>query len=127
MKLSFVIATLCALLALDCGSQQGLTVRTLPSGKAVKVLGIGPVTFADGTTSIMLKYLTDYGIADSVRLRMEVEEIWQEFRNDAERARTSVAIISAYEDPNAASIPAGKSFNYVFQKDPDGNWRMVNK
>src|SRR5258708_5549330 len=113
MKPSYLLLLLCSVVALNCGSQQSLTVRTLPSGKLVKVIGIGPITFADGTTSIMLQYLTDFGIADSVRVRMEVEEIWQEFRKDAEKAQTNVAIISACEDPTASAIETGKAFNYV--------------
>jgi hypothetical protein len=127
MKLFSLLVVLCSVIGLSCASHQSLTVRTLPSGKQVKVIGIGPVTFEDGTTSIMLKYQTDLRIADSVRLRREVEEIWQEFRVDAEKARMNVAIISAYEDPGASAIQTGKTFNYVFEKIPDGNWRMVNK
>ncbi len=127
MKPSNLFVILCSAIALNCGSQQNLSVRTLPSGKLVKVIGIGPVTFADGTTSIMLQYLTDFGIADSMRVRMEVEEIWQEFRKDAEKAQTSVAIISACEDPSVSAIERGKAFNFVFQKGPDGTWKMVNK
>lgn len=127
MKLSSLLLLLCSAVALNCGSQQSLSVRTLPSGKMVKVIGIGPVTFGDGTTSIMLQYLTDFGIADSLRVRMEVEEIWQEFRKDAEKAQTSVAIISACEDPSGSAIERGKAFNFVFQKGSDGEWKMVNK
>lgn len=87
--------------ALLCACSNGPAYRsvTLPSGRVVKVLGVGTIRFASGEIGLSLTYQTDLKISDQDALRKEVDEIWAAFRVDAEKAGVHSAIISANEIP----------------------------
>ena len=57
-----------------CGSADtGGTVHRLPSGRAVKVLGVTKMFFSKGDPAPMLKYRTDLRLDEQEQLRKEVE------------------------------------------------------
>ncbi len=112
----------------SCGSAEPpYTVRRLPSGREVKVLGVGKMFFAKGDPALMLKYRTDLHVEDKDELRREVDEIWQAFRVDVERAGLKAAIISAHEPSTRLFIiTTNKSYNFVIQKSDAGKWEFLD-
>jgi hypothetical protein len=99
-------------------------VRKLPSGREVRVLSVMPIRFQNGETTLMLKYETPLKVADTASIRAEVTDIWSAFRADAESAHVTSAIISALEVPSGFIIKNAKGYNFVFERAPDGSWRM---
>ena len=103
------------------------SVYQLPSGRHVKVIGVGKMSFSKGDPALMLKYQTDLTIQEAEQLRREVDEIWQVFRVDVERAGMRAAIISANEAPRRFLIvTTNKSYNFVIQRTHTGNWEFLS-
>jgi hypothetical protein len=98
-----------------CGSvDNNYTVQRLPSGREVK-------------TALMLKYRTDLRLDDHEQVRKEVEEIWQVFRVDVERAGMKAAIISVQKPGTQILIVStSKSHNFVIQKSEAGTWEFLD-
>jgi hypothetical protein len=71
----------------------------------------------------MLQYQTDLKVSDLPALKAEVSEIWPEFRKDVESGGFQSAIISANEVPQGFLIKKSQSYNFVFERGSDGNWR----
>ena len=107
------------LVAFPASAQQ---IVTLPSGKHIKVLGVGKIAFSEGPPGLMLKYETDLAVDDTPKLEKEVAEIWTTFRLDVEKAQLTVAIISANEHPSGVLIGTSKGFNFVYERGTDGKW-----
>jgi hypothetical protein len=126
--LSCLAATAAVLTLSGCGSMDSnYTVHRLPSGLEVKVLGVTKMFFAKGDPALMLKHRTDLRIEDQARLRKEVEEVWQAFRVDVERAGVKAAIISAHEPPRRLLIlSTNKSYNFLIQKSEAGVWEFLD-
>jgi hypothetical protein len=118
-----------ALLMLSgCGSTDtGYTVHKLPSGRAVKVLGITKMFFTKDDPALVLKYRTDLRLDDHDQLRKEVEEVWQAFRVDVERAGLKAAVISVQESPKRMLIvTTSKGYNFVVKKSDAGAWEYLD-
>lgn len=79
-------------------------MHRLPSGRAVKVLGVTKMFFSKGDPALMLKYRTDLRLDDQEQLRKEVEVVWQSFRVDVEQAGLKAAIINSPEPPKRVLI-----------------------
>jgi hypothetical protein len=99
-------------------------ITKLPSGKEIKIISIGKISFSNDSPALMLKYQTDMNIDDKVTLKKEVEDIWSAFRIDADKANMQNAIISANEAPSGIIISKNRTYNYVFIKSYEGNWVM---
>jgi len=110
-----------------CTSQPQYTVRKLPSGHEVRLIGMGPIRFGDGTTGLMLNYQTDLDLSNKPALKAEVEDVWSEFRYDVERGNYSSGIISAHGPTKGFFIKTGQSYNFVYSKGADGQWHMLEK
>ncbi len=126
-----MITRFCALLlvlvhVLGCSSGTTPRIVTLPSGRTVKVLGVGPIRFSSGETGLILTYQTDLKVSDQDALRKEVDEIWRSFQIDAEKANVRSAIITASEVPEGMIIKRSHEYNFVFQKSDDGTWQNLN-
>ena len=115
-----LLAVLLALVTATPASAQN--VVTLPSGKQIKVLGVGKVNFSEGPPALMLKYETDLSIEDMPKLEKEVAEIWASFRLDVEKAQLTLGIVSANERPSGMLIKANKGFNFIYERGPDAKW-----
>ena len=115
--------------ALLCACSNGPAYRsvTLPSGRVVKVLGVGPIRFGSGEIGLSLTYQTDLKISDQDALRKEADEIWAAFRVDAEKAGVHSAIISANEIPEGMIIKKSRTYTFVYQKSDIGEWHQLNK
>jgi hypothetical protein len=118
-----------ALLMLSgCGSTDTrYTVYKLPSGREVKVIGITKMFFTKGDAALVLKYRTDLRLEDHDQLRKEVEEVWQAFRVDVERAGLKAAVISVQETPKRMLIVStSKGYNFVVKKSDAGAWEFLD-
>jgi hypothetical protein len=122
--ISFAITILVAF-ATSCYQQPPHTVKTLRSGRTVRVAGVTRIFFRKGDQALMLKYYTDININNRSELQDEVEELWELFRVDVEKAGLKAAIISANEMPKGV-ISRTEGFNFVFTKEPDGKWVLTN-
>ncbi|MBS1991736.1 MAG: tetratricopeptide repeat protein [Cyanobacteria bacterium SZAS LIN-3] len=110
-------------------AQQRYSTVTAHSGRAVKVMQMGPMIFADGKNkALMLQYLSEVNIDDKPNLAKEIAEIWPSFRFDVEKGGYSGAIISANEiaKPGLLGFTNNRGCNFVFEKDPNGAWRCLN-
>lgn len=116
----------CLLLVFMCGCSQDPQYKlvNLPSGKIIKVMGIGKMFFTKDDPALMLKYETDNSIDNKDLLRLEVEEIWPLFKSDVEHAKLTIAIISAHEPSKGTFIKTRRSFNFVFKRMEDGKWAL---
>jgi hypothetical protein len=120
MRLLLVIGLL---LLFACGSNgPGYQVSTLPSGKQIKVINVTKMFFSKGDTSLILDYQTDIPLENKAALDKEVDDIWQYFKNDVEKANLKGAVIRANEAPKGGFIQTKKQFGYVFNKADDGVW-----
>ncbi|MEA3346524.1 MAG: hypothetical protein U9Q21_00350 [Candidatus Auribacterota bacterium] len=99
-------------------------LHRLPSGKKIKLIGVGEVSCTGDNIALMLKYKTDYNIGNSVALRREVEEIWQYFRAYVERAGFKNAVISVDEPLRKKVIKVNRSYNFAISKQPGTAWEF---
>lgn len=115
----FVAAAAC------CAQNQPTKEVTVPSGKKVKVIAVGKLSFTNDSPALMLKYQTQLKISDLPALRKEVDEIWSVFKTDVENANLTNAIISANEAPNGLIIQKARGYNFVFKKS-NGRWELLD-
>ncbi len=100
----------------------------LPSGKEIKVLGVGKIHFTESSPALTLKYETKISIDNFDLLRKEVEEIWAMFRGDAHKSGLTNAIIMATSPPikKALIFSKSKSQNFLTTKKENGTWEMID-
>ena len=99
-------------------------LHKLPSGKKIKLIGVGEISCAGDNIALMLKYKTDYNIDNSVAIRREVKEIWQCFRADVERAGLTNAVISVDEPLRKRAIKVNCSYNFAISKQSGTAWEF---
>jgi hypothetical protein len=123
-KMLRAIALIAALAAVHVcvADETAYRLATLPSGKQIKVLGVGQMAFTEGPPGLMLKYETDIPIENVPALEREADEIWLSFRSDVERAGLRVGIVSANEKPSGFIITKNRGYNFVFERGADGRW-----
>jgi hypothetical protein len=102
-------------------------IVTLPSGKQVKTLGVGQINFPQSGPALMLRYISDVPISDTLALGREADEIWTGFRIDVENARLNSAILSANSPPSGGLVSRSQGYNFVFQRGPDGRWSRAGQ
>jgi len=112
--------------AVSCSQQPQFSIKTLPSGRVVKVAGVMQISFSGGDQALMLKYYSDIDFSKRAELKAEVEDIWQEFQKDVDKAKLKSAIISANEMPHGI-ISGTKGFNFVYTKQAEGRWILNEK
>ncbi len=99
-------------------------VEVLPSGRVVKIMGLSKMHSSDGKAALMLRYLTEIKLDNVAELRKEAEDIWSKFRNKVEKAGLDGAILSATTPPEGWIIKTSKSYNFLIQKNKDGQWEF---
>ena len=110
-------------LLVACGNgQPAVKIIKLPSGKPVKVLSVGKVAFSNDVPALILSYQTDLKIADLPAVEKEINEIWNSFRVDVERAKLTSGIIRANNLKKEFIISTGESHAVVYRKGPGGQW-----
>jgi len=106
-------------------SRPASPVTTLPSGKQIKITGIGPMHFPDGTDAMILNCETDISIDDKPVLRKEVDEIWSLFRKKVEGAGLPNGVIRITHTEGSGLVTHSQGFGFVFEKRADGQWHCL--
>jgi hypothetical protein len=120
-------AALLALLVSGCTGDEHSSAQKLPSGKEIRVEGIGIVSFDEGT-AVMLKYYTDLDASDTQGLRSEANEIWPQLRRVADTTSLRLAVIQAKVVRKRILgnlITISETRNSVWQKQDSGEWHFV--
>jgi len=110
--------SLCA----GCGGGPPTRPQALTSGRTIRVISVGQMHFQKSGPALVLSYQTDLKIDQAAELRREVTEVWRDFRKEAERSKMAAAIIMVNEVPTGRFIQQGRSYNFVFERKPDGTW-----
>jgi len=127
MKTQLSIALLLLMICLACGSQtQNYKSFKLPSGKEIKVTGVGKMDFPNSDPALVMNYLTDISIDDKEALRQEVDEIWGVFQTDVENAKLKAGVIRATHVEGSGLVKSGKGYGFVFVKRDDGKWHCLD-
>ena len=123
MKTKLSITLLLLLTCIACGSQtQTYKSFKLPSGKEIKVTGVGRMDFPNSDPALVMNYLTDISIDDKEALRKEIDEIWGVFQKDVENANLKAGVIRATHVEGSGVVKSGKGYGFVFVKRDDGKW-----
>jgi hypothetical protein len=96
----------------------------LGSGKSVAVIAIGPTVSTYGWSALTLKYRTTIPLDQTIALREEADEIWDQFAINAEKGGYQAAVISANEPAQGSIVQSNQGWNFVFKK-VDGSWRTL--
>ena len=72
--------------------------------------------------ALLLRYQTDTNIDDKLNIENEINDIFQVFKIDCERAQMQTCMISANEPPKGWIVTKNRGFNAVFVKSPNGKW-----
>ena len=124
-KLSMTLALL--LICIACGSQaQNYKTFKLPSGKEIKITGMGKMDFPNSEPALVMNYLTDISIDNKVALRKEVDEIWGVFQKDVENANLKAGVIRATHVEGSGFVKSGQGYGFVFVKRDDGKWHCLD-
>jgi len=122
ITLSLSLALLCFLSPSTAQQTQSLK---LPSGRVIKVLGVGRIDFPQGPAALMLKYETDLKTSDTIALRKEADEIWSVFKADVEKQSFKAAVLSANEKPTGNFLQKSNGYNFVYERAADGRWHCL--
>jgi hypothetical protein len=106
-------------------SRPASPLTTLPSGKQIKITGIGPMHFPNGTDAMILNCETDISIDDMTDLRKEVDEIWGIFQKNVEAASMTNGVIRITHPEGSGLVTHSKGFGFVFEKRADGQWHCL--
>jgi hypothetical protein len=131
MRAGISVTVLAAVVASACeepGSKQNnlsttsaVQEITLSSGKIIRVADIRQRESAELGTTLTLEYFTEFKVDFAEKyhkaLQHEVEEIWAEFRPDAEKAGARTVFIVP-TDPNTH-----ESISFALRRDKDGSWQ----
>ena len=127
MKTKLSMALLLLLTFAACGSQaQNYKLFKLPSGKEIKITGMGKMDFPNSDPALVMNYLTDISIDDKVALRKEVDEIWSVFQKDVENAKLKAGVIRATHVEGSGFVKSGQGYGFVFVKRDDGKWHCLD-
>jgi len=124
-RLPFFLCLAAILVACGAREPQYKLVK-LPSGRSIKVLSMMKMYFTNDQPALMIKYETDLPIDNVTALGKEVDDIWQTFQADVERAHVNGAIISATTPSSGGFVSTNQSYNFVFQKSGDGSWHRLS-
>ena len=127
MRLKLSIVLILLVMSIGCGSQaQNFKLFKLPSGKEIKVTGVGKMDFPNSDSALVMNYLTDISIDNKEALRKEVDEIWSVFQKDVENARLKAGVIRATHVEGSGFVKSGKGYGFVFVKQDDGKWHCLD-
>src|SRR5215471_12963081 len=126
MKTKLLMALILLLICLACGQAQNYKLFKLPSGKEIKVTGVGKMDFPNSDPALVMNYLTDISIDDKEALRKEVDEIWSVFQKDVENAKLKAGVIRATHVEGSGFVKSGQGYGFVFVKRDDGQWRCLD-
>jgi hypothetical protein len=106
-------------------SRPSTPLATLPSGKQIKVTGMGPMHFPNGSDAMILNCETDIPIDDMTNLRKEIDEIWGMFQKNVEAANMTSGVIRITHPEGSGLMTHSKGYGFVFEKRADGQWHCL--
>jgi hypothetical protein len=116
-----LLACIAASLLSDVATAQIPIVPEYRGQKQLNVIAICYFEdFQEKGRTISLEYVTQVNIRDRKALLKEVDEVWRQFRPEAERLHAKRALIN----PNSAKA-GGISTAFVFEADDQGRWRRT--
>lgn len=97
------------------------TVRTLHSGRKIRIMEVIPPERQGPPRTLSLFYRSDVRIKDQRALQREVVEVWDDFfRPQAEEVNAERAIIHVQEADNELGM------GFVLRRNKDGTWRRTS-
>ena len=122
-----VVLAACFSFITACTSGPATKPLTLSSGRAIRVISMGQMAFAQGGPALVLQYQTDLRVSDLAALEKEVAEVWADLQVEADRQKVPSAIIMANEVPKGVVIQTGHSHNFVFTREANGQWVRAHR
>lgn len=72
-------------------------------------------------------YKTEIPVENLKELRKEVNELWEVFRKDSEKAEVKAAAIrSVHDEETNGIITNGKGYGFVFEQKDNGTWFCID-
>src|SRR5215510_1341012 len=126
LKLTCLVTLLTFTVCCAGGSAQNSQTYNLPSGKQIKVNGVGKMDFPNGDSALVMNYETEIPVENKEALRKEVDEIWSVFQKDVEKAEVKAGVIRATHYEGSGLVRDGKGFGFVFVKGDEGKWHLLD-
>lgn len=102
-------------------------LTSLPSGKQIPIIVLGPAIGDGGKTkAIMLRYRTQRQMNDRDGLSREADDIWDLFKIDADRSGLTTAVISAESAAPDPHTGKNATASFVLEKESNGEWFCRN-
>jgi len=120
MKIKLLVALSILVTCIACSSQPNYKAFKLPSGKEIKITGMGKMDFPNSDPALVLNYLTDIPVDNRLELRKEIDEVWSVFQKDVENAKLKAGVIRATHMEGSGFVKSGKGYGFVFVKRDDG-------
>lgn len=93
------------------------------TNRQIRITNISKLDFPESGPALVMYYKTEIPIDNLKELRKEVDEIWNVFRKDAEKAEVKGAAIRAVHDEESNGIVTNsKGFGFVFIQKDNGSW-----
>jgi tetratricopeptide (TPR) repeat protein len=122
-----ILIAVISFMCLPASAASTFKLTRLPSGKQIKLLGVGTVlSSSDKKKSLMLQYETDKNMNDKQGLAQEADDIWDLFKIDIEQSGLNSAIISVNSEPTGWPVKFNRTYNFVLEKDTHGEWHCTN-
>ena len=118
-----VMLSLAVLVPSGCSTGPRTTPRKLSSGRTIRVISVAPMTFKESGPALIFKYQTDLKVDQLQPLTQEVDEIWTDFKTEADKAGVSGVAISANEIPSGWPIYRNKGYTFIYVRQSDGSWQ----
>jgi hypothetical protein len=97
-------------------------MATLASGDSIQLLDGSTMHFSSGPSALRLRYQTSKSISDLPGLRKQAQEVWDNLRPQVEQEGFRNAVLSANDAPKGFILTTNSSYNFVFDRRPDGSW-----
>lgn len=109
-------------------------VKTLTNGfyktssdRQIRITNISNFNFPESGPALVMYYKTEIPVENKKELRKEVDEIWEVFRKDTEKAKVkSAAIRAVHDEETNGIITNGKGYGFVFIQKDDDSWFCVD-
>ena len=126
MRGKLISGAVLLLFTMSCGGGSVPDAQTvkLPSGKRIKVSGVGEMNVSHGGSALVMSYETEIPIENLEALRDEVNEIWGVFQADVEKAGANAGVIRATHYEGSGLVRNGKGYGFVYAKGADGRWHL---
>ena len=100
---------------------------TTSSSRQIRITNISNFNFPKSGPALVMYYKTEIPVENKKELRKEVDEIWEVFRKDTEKAEVkSAAIRAVHDEETNGIITNGKGYGFVFIQKDDNSWFCID-